>query len=78
MQTVLGAGGVIANVLARSLPAHQTKVRLVSRNPKPVLGTEELVKADLLQADQVRRAVEGSEVVYLAAGLTYKASLWQV
>ncbi len=77
MQTILGAGGVIANNLAMHLPEYTQQIRLVSRNPKPVLGTEELVPADLLNRDQVSRAVAGSEVVYLTAGLTYNVKVWQ-
>ncbi len=77
MQTILGAGGVIANNLATHLPEYTQHIRLVSRNPKPVLGNEELVQADLLNRDQVRRAVAGSDVVYLTAGLTYNIKVWQ-
>jgi nucleoside-diphosphate-sugar epimerase len=77
MQTILGAGGVIANNLAMHLPEYTQQIRLVSRNPKPVLGTEELVPADLLNRDQVSRAVAGSEIVYLTAGLTYNIKVWQ-
>ncbi|MBK6948894.1 MAG: NAD-dependent epimerase/dehydratase family protein [Haliscomenobacter sp.] len=77
MQTILGAGGVIANNLVKHLPEYTQQIRLVSRNPKPVLGTEELVPADLLNRDQVSRAVAGSEVVYLTAGLTYTIKVWQ-
>ena len=77
MQTILGAGGVIAHNLAAHLPEYTQKVRLVSRNPKTVLGKEELVQADLLNRDQVSRAVAGSEVVYLTAGLEYNIKVWQ-
>ncbi len=77
MQTILGSGGIIANHIAKSLPAYTTNVRLVSRNPKAVTGTEELVSADLTSADQVMKAVKGSEVVYLTAGLQYNIKIWQ-
>jgi len=77
MQTILGSGGIIANHIAKSLPAYTTNVRLVSRNPKTVTGKEELVSADLTSADQVMNAVKGSEVVYLTAGLQYNIKAWQ-
>ncbi|MEI6059980.1 MAG: NAD-dependent epimerase/dehydratase family protein [Bacteroidota bacterium] len=77
MQTILGSGGIIANHLAKSLPAYTGKVRLVSRNPKVVIGNEELVSADLTSAEQVMKAVKGSEIVYLTAGLEYNIKVWQ-
>jgi nucleoside-diphosphate-sugar epimerase len=77
MQTILGSGGIIANHIAKSLPAYTTNVRLVSRNPKTVTGKEELISADLTSAEQVMQAVKGSEVVYLTAGLQYNIKVWQ-
>ena len=77
MQTILGSGGIIANHIAKSLPVYTNNIRLVSRNPKAVTGTEELVSADLTSADQVMKAVKGSEVVYLTAGLQYNIKIWQ-
>ena len=76
MQTILGSGGIIANHLATSLPSYTDKIRLVSRNPK-VVGKEELVGADLTSAEQVMKAVKGSDVVYLTAGLQYNIKIWQ-
>lgn len=77
MQTILGSGGIIANYIAKALPAYTSKVRLVSRNPKAVTGIEELVQADLTSAEQVMSAVKGSEVVYLTAGLQYDIKVWR-
>ena len=77
MQTILGSGGIIANHIAKSLPVYTNSVRLVSRNPKAVAGKEELVSADLTSAEQVMKAVKGSKVVYLTAGLTYNIKVWQ-
>ena len=77
MQTILGSGGVIANHLATSLPTYTDKIRLVSRNPKAVTGNEELFPADLTSAEQVMKAVKGSDVVYLTAGLQYNSKVWQ-
>lgn len=77
MQTILGSGGIIANHVAKSLPAYTNSVRLVSRNPKAVTGKEELVSADLTSAEQVMKAVKGSDIVYLTAGLQYSIKTWQ-
>jgi nucleoside-diphosphate-sugar epimerase len=77
MQTILGSSGIIGKETARELYRTYTKeIRLVSRNPKPVNGNEQLVKADLLNRDQVFEAVKGSEVVYLTVGIQYSAKLW--
>ncbi len=77
MQTILGATGVIGNELAKCLPQYTDKVRLVSRNLKTVLGNEELVSADLLDAAATSKAIEESEVAYLTAGLRYNIKTWQ-
>lgn len=77
MQTILGSTGIIGKEVARELYRSFTKdIRLVSRNPKPVNETDQLFKADLLKRDQVREAVEGSEIVYLTAGIKYSANAW--
>ena len=77
MQTILGANGVIANNVAKCLPHYTDKIRLVSRHPKKVNPSDELRAADLLDKDQTSSAVEGSEVVYLTAGLTYNTATWR-
>ena len=59
MQTILGSGGAIGTELAKVLPSYTKNVRLVSRNPKPVTGKEELTSADLMSAGQVDQAVKG-------------------
>ncbi len=77
MQTILGAGGAIGTEIAKALPQYTEKIRLVSRDPMRVNATDELFKADLLDPQAVMKAVEGSEIVYLVAGLPYKTSYWQ-
>lgn len=77
MHTILGAGGAIGTELAKCLPDFQKQVRLVARNPKAVTGEEERVVADLTDAAAVDKAVAGSEVVYLVAGLPYNYKVWQ-
>ena len=76
-QTILGAGGVIAHNLTTELLKRSEDVRLVSRSTKPFQGVTDLVAADLLNAQAVADAVEGSDIVYLTAGLTYKSKIWQ-
>ena len=77
MQTILGANGVIATELAKALPQYTSRIRLVSRNPKKVNETDELFPADLLNAGQTEKAIEGSDIIYLTAGLTYNIRIWQ-
>ena len=76
-QTILGANGTIGNVLAKELLAYTSDIRLVSRNPRKVSDTDELFPADLSKPDQVEKAVEGSEVVYLVVGFDYNLKVWQ-
>ena len=75
-QTILGSGSALADELARVLCEYTDTIRLVSRSPKAVLGDEELVSADLLKPEEVDRAIEGSDVVYLIVGLVYDAKYW--
>ncbi len=77
MQTILGAGGVIGREIALALPAFTQSIRLVNRKPKAVNASDVLFPADLLQSREVFRAVEGSETVYLAVGLTYDRKTWE-
>lgn len=77
MQTILGSTGTIGTELAKSLTRYTDKIRLVSRNPKLVNPTDQLVVADLTNPEQVHTAVEGSKVVYLTVGLEYKIGVWQ-
>jgi nucleoside-diphosphate-sugar epimerase len=77
MQTILGAGGTIGRELAAILPDYSDRVRLVSRHPEATHPQCEAHAADLLDAAAVARAIEGSEVAYLVAGLPYKARVWE-
>ncbi|HOX83028.1 MAG TPA: NAD-dependent epimerase/dehydratase family protein, partial [Chryseolinea sp.] len=77
MQTILGANGTIARELSKHLPQYTNQIRQVSRNPKKVNPSDELVTADLLNYAQTEKAVAGSEVVYLLAGLKYDAKIWE-
>lgn len=77
MQTILGANGIIAQEVSKHLPAYNTGIRQVSRHPKKINPTDELVAADLLNYEQTEKAVAGSDVVYLLAGLKYDLRVWQ-
>jgi len=77
MQTILGANGVIATELSKHLPSYNTTIRQVSRHPKKVNDSDELVVADLLNYDEAEKAVAGSEIVYLLAGLKYDIKTWR-
>jgi len=76
MQTILGAGGVIGNELINILPQYTNKIRVVGRDPKPVIGNIEIVKADITNFKQTDAAVADSEIVYLTAGLKYNYEVW--
>lgn len=79
MQTILGANGQIAMELARELAAkYTTELRLVSRNPRKVNEADELVSANLLDAEQTAKAAKGSSVVYFTAGLPPDTRLWEM
>jgi len=77
MQTILGANGTIGSVLVKELTAYTNQIRLVSRNPKKVNETDEPFLADLSDANQVEKSIEGSEVVYLLVGFDYNIKVWQ-
>jgi len=77
MQTILGAGGAIGKSLASELKAYTSEIRLVGRNPKAVNPSDQLMKADLTNPEQVDLAVAGSEIVYLTVGLEYNIKVWQ-
>lgn len=77
MQTILGSGGAIGIELAKALKEYTSEIRLVSRNPQKVNETDELVPADLLNSAEVRKAIQGSAVVYVTVGFTYSAKIWE-
>ena len=77
MHTVLGANGVIGRELSHHLLKYTDRIRQVSRAPRAENPGDELVAADLLDAKATDRAVAGSAVCYLVAGLKYDHRVWQ-
>lgn len=77
MQTILGSGGAIANVLAKELLAYTKDIQLVSRNPVKVNETDTLLALDLCDKQGLIQALKGSEVAYLTVGLTYNLKVWR-
>ncbi len=77
LQTILGAGGSIGVELAKALPDYTTRIRLVSRSPKKVNDSDELMAVDLSKSAHIDRAVAGSAVVYVTVGFDYNTKVWQ-
>ena len=76
IHTILGAGGAISSNLVPVLLKHGEKVRLVSRSGKTAPHCESR-SADVRHATSLKKAIEGSAIVYLLVGLEYKTSVWQ-
>ncbi|WP_297006534.1 NAD-dependent epimerase/dehydratase family protein [uncultured Corynebacterium sp.] len=77
MQTILGANGQIGTGLAHELhDNYTTDLRLVSRHPKRLHETDQLVAADLMNPGDTDAAVAGSDIVYLTVGLPPDSDLW--
>ncbi len=77
MQTILGGSGTIGNELAKALTRYTSDIRIVSRNPRKVNKNDDLMPADLTDRNEVFRAVDGSEVVYVTIGFEYKIKVWR-
>ena len=74
--TVLGAGGAVGQTLAEELISKNQRVVLVSRTGHTMAGAKTVI-ADLCDLEQTRQSIEENSIVYLVAGLRYKASVWQ-
>lgn len=77
MQTILGSGGAIGNELAKALIEYTDEIRLVSRHPQKINDSDELMPADLLDPEQMHKAVQGSSVVYVTVGFPYSYKVWK-
>ena len=77
MQTILGANGIIGEELAKELKLKWTSdLKLVGRNPMKVNESDVLHKADLLNLEEVKKALENTEIAYLTVGLPYNSKVW--
>ena len=76
MQTILGAGGPVANALAGILSKKEEPLRLVSRSHQPAVGNTSWMKADLLNYTELLAAAKGSSIIYMCAGLRYDKKVW--
>ena len=76
-QTILGSGGAIGIPLAKELKKFNDQIRLVSRRPKKVNDTDELLAVDFNDPTQVEKAIAGSTVVYVTVGFEYRLKVWQ-
>lgn len=77
MQTILGANGVVGRELSARLAESTNRIRQVSRHPRRENARDELIAADLLDAEAAARAIAGSEVAYLVVGLPYDTEVWR-
>lgn len=77
MQTILGAGGGAGTEITRSLSNYTKDIRVVSRNPKKVNETDQLMKADLTDPKQLDEAVKDSEIVYVTIAFPYNVKAWR-
>lgn len=78
MQTILGSNGQIGTELAKQIHNQYTEnIRLVSRKPIRVNETDELMSADLMNYNEAKKAIAGSEIVYFTVGLPMNSKLWE-
>ncbi len=77
MQTILGAGGSAGTEITRELSNYTKDIRVVSRNPKKINESDQLMKADLTDPKQLDNAVKGSDIVYVTIAFQYKLKVWK-
>ena len=77
MQVILGANGIIGEELAKELRANYTNnIKLVGRNPKKVHPNDILYKGNLLNSEDVNKALVNADIAYMTVGLPYKSDVW--
>lgn len=77
LHTILGANGNIAKIVSKELHAKGISIKQFSRKPIKVNENDVLIAGDLLNSKDVSDAVKGCEIVFLLAGIEYKASTWE-
>lgn len=73
---LLGGNGAVGRETARELLGLGCDVVSFGRRRSSVPGVESVV-GDVLDADAVRRALVGVDVVYLLVGLPYRLAVWR-
>lgn len=77
MHTILGANGIIGEELAKELRANYTSdIKLVGRDPQKIHNDDVLFKADLLDKEHLKKALQETKIAYLTVGLPYKSEIW--
>lgn len=67
---VFGGSGFVGSHLADALTVARHEVTIFDINPSPYLQkTQKFIQGDILDADVVKRAVDGNEAIYNFAGL---------
>lgn len=74
---ILGANGNIGQIVAKELAKKGIAVKLFGRNPKKINTTDDLFSGNLLHADDILKAAEGVDVVFLVAGIQYDKKVWE-
>jgi len=75
LHTILGANGAIGQAVLKELQKRQLDFRLVSR--KRMQDFPESITANLLNREEMDKAVKGSQFVYLCVGLPYSTKVWE-
>ncbi len=77
MQIILGANGIIGEELVKELHAnYTTNITLFGRNPQRVNENDHLYKGNLLNLEEVQKALENADIAYLTVGLPYASKIW--
>ena len=75
VHTLIGANGTIGTALLPVLSAAGEQIRVFSRRPLHYPGAETYT-GDVLNPEDLRKVISGSDYVYLLVGITYNAAIW--
>ena len=76
--TVVFGNGAVGHLVTETLLARGDTVRIAQRNrPTGASTRAQFVECDILDANAVRRAVEGATEVLLSVGFAYDARVWR-
>ena len=76
--TVVFGNGTVGHLVTEALLARGDAVRIAQRNrPARLPPGAEFTSCDILDAEAVRRAVDGAAQVLLAVGFAYDARVWR-